>query len=82
MSGGISDGGFPRPPDQLHRRQPAARLIPRVPGERGQPVHRYQPAVLPGEDAPTRGDLGRPAGSDGRGSWLSIRVIIHVTPPG
>jgi hypothetical protein len=47
-------------PHQLHRGQPAARLVPGIPGEGGQPVHRDQPAVLAGQQAHARGDLGRP----------------------
>jgi transposase len=38
-------------PDQLHRGQPAPGLIPGIPREGGQPVHRDQPAVLPGRHA-------------------------------
>ena len=41
-------------------RQPAARVVPGIPGEGGQPVHRDQPAVLAGQQAHARGDLGRP----------------------
>ena len=40
-------------------------------------MHRDQPAVLASHEAHARGDLGRPGGSSGRGSWLSIRAIIH-----
>ena len=47
-------------PDQLHRRQPAARLVPAIPGEGGQPVHRDQPAVFASQQAHAGGDLGRP----------------------
>ena len=47
-------------PDQLHRRQPPARLVPGVPREGGQPVHRDQPALLTSEKADTGGNLGRP----------------------
>ena len=50
-------------PDQLHRRQPPARVIPRIPGERGQPVHRHQPAAIIASDQPDpRRELGGPGG--------------------
>ena len=38
----------------------AARLVPGIPGEGGQPVHRNQPAVLASQQAHAGGDLGRP----------------------
>ena len=50
-------------PDQLHRGQPPARLIPGIPGKGGQPVHRHQPATIIAGDQPDPGrDLGSPGG--------------------
>ena len=50
-------------PDQLHRRQPPPRLIPGVPGKRGQPVHRHQPAAIIAGHQPDPGrDLCSPGG--------------------
>ena len=55
-------------PDQLHRRQPPPRLIPGIPGERGQPVHRHQPAAIIAGDQPDPGrDLRRPGGQQRQG---------------
>ena len=55
-------------PDQLHRGQPPARLIPAIPGERGQPVHRHQPAAILAGDQPDPGrDLRSPGGQQRQG---------------
>ena len=55
-------------PDQLHRRQPPARLIPRIPGKDGQPVHRHQPATaVAGDQSHSGRDLGSPGGQQRQG---------------
>jgi predicted transposase YbfD/YdcC len=41
-------------PDQLHRRQPPADLIPRIPRKRGQPVHDHQAALITSHKALSR----------------------------
>ena len=69
-------------PDQLHRRQPPARLIPRIPGERGQPVHRHQPATAGASDQPDPGrDLGSPGGQQ-RQRQLGQHPCHHPPHPG
>ena len=71
-------GPVTRPAAGLAAPRPVGgRLVPGIPGEGGQPVHRDQTAVLAGR-RPTPGAISAaPAGSSGRGSWLSIPAIIH-----
>ena len=69
-------------PDQLHRRQPPARLIARIPREGSQPVHDHQAAVLAGQQAHARGDLRRPGGQQ-RERQLAEHTSHHPPiPPG
>ena len=46
-------------------------------------MHRHQPATAAPVTSPTPGAISAaPAGSSGRGSWVSIPAIIHPIPPG
>ena len=69
-------------PDQLHRGQPPARLIPGIPGKGGQPVHRHQPATAVAGDQPDPGrDLGSPGGQQ-RQRELGEHPRHHPPHPG
>ena len=65
---------------QLHRRQPPPGLIPRIPRERGQPVHpHHAAAVRAGHHAHARGDLRRVPGQQ-RQRHLGQHPGHHPTP--
>ena len=66
---------------QLHRRQPPPGLVPRVPRERGQPVHPHHPAAVRAGDHAQPGAISAASrGSSGNGTWVSIRAIIPPPP--